>query len=359
MKKKHFILLFVFELILVAASIYILMPKPDLTTKVQAISMNLTNYKFDYYVGNNVIKTGDIGTASYTFGGLPAFYDVNIAYVDEDDGNSAYTLIVNGDEIKTWLADKNPKKDRIFVKTVHNVKLSGGNELTIMGTRDKGESARVAYIEIVYSHGIAPGSLLKYALDKFMEGASIASILPIVLIIIIFLIANILAFALLRRKNQSSYEVDKEIPISLSDGTFAKSNEAETDIDKEDPKPSEYIFDNKPPENPLVDQMVSYLEKNYTDCNFSVQIMADHFNLSLNYLSSFFKEQTGQNIVYYLTNLRIEKAKQLLGSTDLPIKNVAENSGYFNVSSFIRRFKQITGFTPGEYRSNKKDSYSC
>ena len=85
-----------------------------------------------------------------------------------------------------------------------------------------------------------------------------------------------------------------------------------------------------------------YLDNNFSDANFSVQEMADNFNLSINYLSSYFKEQTDENIINYITYLRIEKAKHLLITTDIPIKNIAENSGYYNVSSFIRRFKQIT-----------------
>ena len=105
-------------------------------------------------------------------------------------------------------------------------------------------------------------------------------------------------------------------------------------------------------ELPLIEQMTKYIDDNFADSNFTVQQMADHFNLSLNYLSSFFKEQTGQNIVYYLTNLRVERAKSLLSSSNMSVKDVAENSGYYNASSFIRRFKQLTGYTPGEYRTN-------
>lgn len=101
-----------------------------------------------------------------------------------------------------------------------------------------------------------------------------------------------------------------------------------------------------------IDLMVVYLKNNYTDCDFSIQQMADHFNLALPNLSSFFKENTGHNILDYVTNLKIEKAKNLLVSSSIPLKDVGMEVGYYNVTSFIRRFKQVTGETPGEYRKN-------
>jgi len=98
------------------------------------------------------------------------------------------------------------------------------------------------------------------------------------------------------------------------------------------------------------DLMVVYLKNNYTDCDFSIQQMADHFDLALPNLSSFFKENTGHNILDYVTNLKIEKAKNLLATSNIPLKDIGMEVGYYNVTSFIRRFKQVTGETPGEYR---------
>ncbi|MOA66840.1 HTH-type transcriptional regulator GadW [compost metagenome] len=51
----------------------------------------------------------------------------------------------------------------------------------------------------------------------------------------------------------------------------------------------------------------------------------------------------------------MEKAKNLLAATQLPLKAIAEEVGYYNVSSFIRRFKQLSGQTPGEYRTQSSD----
>ncbi|GMQ57511.1 hypothetical protein AN1V17_19060 [Vallitalea sediminicola] len=53
--------------------------------------------------------------------------------------------------------------------------------------------------------------------------------------------------------------------------------------------------------------------------------------------------------------MKIEKAKDLLVSTKMTINQIAEEVGYNNVTSFIRRFKQLIGTTPGRYRKDYKD----
>ena len=70
-------------------------------------------------------------------------------------------------------------------------------------------------------------------------------------------------------------------------------------------------------------------------------------------MSQLFKNQMNITILDYITDLRITKAKQLLESTTMPIDMIAEEVGYYNTNSFIRRYKQMTGTTPGEYRKSK------
>lgn len=101
-----------------------------------------------------------------------------------------------------------------------------------------------------------------------------------------------------------------------------------------------------------VDLMTSYIHTHFDDCEFSLQGMAERFGMALPNLGQFFKERTGQNLLDYTSHLRMEKAQNLLATTQLPLKAIAEEVGYYNVSSFIRRFKQLTGLTPGEYRAN-------
>lgn len=88
----------------------------------------------------------------------------------------------------------------------------------------------------------------------------------------------------------------------------------------------------------------------YDDCSFSIQDAAERLGISSSYLSQYFKQQTGETLTGYVADLRIRKACSLLETTTMPLQMVSESVGYYNLNSFIRRFKQITGVTPGEYR---------
>lgn len=147
---------------------------------------------------------------------------------------------------------------------------------------------------------------------------------------------------------QAKETMQKEM-LSLSDIETA----AEViDIIKEWGKKQDYETYECPSHNDLVliGKMKDYIEQNYCDCNFSMQGAAEALGISISYFSIFFKEQTGTNPVDYTSTLRMQKAKQLLKTTDLSAKEISLKVGYYNVSSFIRRFKQMNGITPGDYR---------
>lgn len=102
------------------------------------------------------------------------------------------------------------------------------------------------------------------------------------------------------------------------------------------------------------DKIRDYIRENYTDPAFSLQLLADHFHVSNSYLSWFFKQKNGVTVLDYTTQLKMDLATQLL-TQGYSLQQVSLQVGYINVSSFIRRFKQTMGMTPGEY---KKESAS-
>ncbi|OAS15110.1 helix-turn-helix domain-containing protein [Paenibacillus oryzisoli] len=104
----------------------------------------------------------------------------------------------------------------------------------------------------------------------------------------------------------------------------------------------------------MIDQINQYMLQHYSDNDFSVQKIAEHFTLSLSYLSRYYKEQTGRTALEYLKEIRIEQAKRLLGNPNLSVKEIVQQIGYYDVSSFIRTFKGQVGLTPGEYRKQVK-----
>ena len=100
-----------------------------------------------------------------------------------------------------------------------------------------------------------------------------------------------------------------------------------------------------------IDKMIGYIHEHCSDCGFSIGQMADDFGVSASALSQYFKDHQGTTVLEYASQLRMEKAKALLKSAHMPLQDVALEVGYYNVASFIRRFKQMVGCTPGEYRA--------
>ena len=95
------------------------------------------------------------------------------------------------------------------------------------------------------------------------------------------------------------------------------------------------------------------MDEHYSDPEISMAAIAESFDLSTTRLSLSFKEKTGMTPLEYLTLLRCEHAKSLLEQTDLSIRDIGIQVGYYDSGSFIRRFKQITGTTPLQYRREK------
>ncbi|MEK3910329.1 helix-turn-helix domain-containing protein [Paenibacillus sp. FSL H7-0331] len=100
----------------------------------------------------------------------------------------------------------------------------------------------------------------------------------------------------------------------------------------------------------LHDQLMAYIQSHYANNQFSVQAMASHFGMSQSHLSYLFKSMRDSTISDYINYLRIEKAKQLLVQTDEPLTTIVLQIGYSDVSSFVRKFKNTVGTTPGAFR---------
>ena len=92
------------------------------------------------------------------------------------------------------------------------------------------------------------------------------------------------------------------------------------------------------------------MEEHFSDPEISITALADSLELSTARFSLSFKEKTGMSPLEYLTLLRVEHAKDLLAGTDMTIRDISVQVGYYDPGSFIRRFKQVTGETPLQYR---------
>jgi len=115
----------------------------------------------------------------------------------------------------------------------------------------------------------------------------------------------------------------------------------------------EYINLNRKSHNAaLKSRILDYLHENYSNSALSLTSAADALDLNPSYLSYFFKKQKGENFIDYLNKIRIEKAKELLQNTSLPLFEISSRVGYTNYSGLIRIFKKYEGITPGLYREN-------
>lgn len=84
--------------------------------------------------------------------------------------------------------------------------------------------------------------------------------------------------------------------------------------------------------------------------DISLYDVASHVYLNPIYFSKLFKQSTGITFTSYITQMRIEKAKELLRGTDLKIYEIGEQSGFRSTYYFNRVFKQMVGVTPNEFR---------
>jgi AraC-like DNA-binding protein len=87
---------------------------------------------------------------------------------------------------------------------------------------------------------------------------------------------------------------------------------------------------------------------------FGVAEMAQRVGLSSYQLNTRIKNLLGITTRQLLTKTRIDIASRLLRTTELPIGDVAQQSGYFDQSAFTRQFRQSTGLTPRQYRERHR-----
>ncbi len=98
-------------------------------------------------------------------------------------------------------------------------------------------------------------------------------------------------------------------------------------------------------------KVLEYVTENFSDSMMNVSSVADHFDISIAYLSRVFKKYHGINISEYITGYRLDRAKELLGEGRM-VGEVVEKCGFGSLRTFLRVFKSVEGITPGQYRSS-------
>lgn len=99
----------------------------------------------------------------------------------------------------------------------------------------------------------------------------------------------------------------------------------------------------------IVKAVQEYIERCYGE-ELSLSGIAESFHISAPYLSKIFKEESGQNLNQFITEVRMKKAQYILENSDRKIAEIAEMVGYDDVNYFIKVYKKMTGKTPAQDR---------
>ena len=103
----------------------------------------------------------------------------------------------------------------------------------------------------------------------------------------------------------------------------------------------------------VVSEVEAYIEQHYAEEELSLNLLAAHVNFSPNHLSMIFSQQTGRSFIKYLTDYRMNKAKELLRCTGKRSSEISAEVGYKDAHYFSYLFKKTQGMTPTQYRGGK------
>lgn len=102
----------------------------------------------------------------------------------------------------------------------------------------------------------------------------------------------------------------------------------------------------------VVQKSIQYMKENVEEA-ISREDVAAHVALNPAYLSRLFKKETGQNLIDFLIEAKMNRAKQLLDATEMTVSAIAQQVGYSNFSHFTKMFKKQFGVNPQEYRKSQ------
>lgn len=104
----------------------------------------------------------------------------------------------------------------------------------------------------------------------------------------------------------------------------------------------------------IIQNAKDYIGTHYGEEELSLSLVAEHVSVSTGYLSGLFKKEAKINFVEYLTNIRMEKAMELIRNTDKKTYEIAYETGFSNPHYFSVSFKKYSGMSPSDFRSKHR-----
>ena len=102
-----------------------------------------------------------------------------------------------------------------------------------------------------------------------------------------------------------------------------------------------------------IQMAIGYIQEHFAE-NLTVNVLAEHYGMSPNYFSSMFKKEMSGSAVNYITELRINQARELLYHSELSVVDISKKVGYEDSQYFFRVFKKYLGMTPLQYREESR-----
>lgn len=108
-------------------------------------------------------------------------------------------------------------------------------------------------------------------------------------------------------------------------------------------------------EQRLLNRIEEYVDKHFAENSLDLAKVADNVQISVGYLTTYFKKYKNTTMLKYITNKRIAYAKALLLNTNFTINTIAIKVGYTDSCVFAKIFKKSEGVTPSQYRNDAYD----
>jgi AraC-like DNA-binding protein len=104
-------------------------------------------------------------------------------------------------------------------------------------------------------------------------------------------------------------------------------------------------------QNQIIKETIAILQRSENDFPSAGEI-SKQLGITQEYFSRLFKKVMNKNFITYITELRIARAQELLTNTTLPIIDIAAEVGYERQSYFTKKFREMAGMTPGQFRAS-------
>ena len=99
----------------------------------------------------------------------------------------------------------------------------------------------------------------------------------------------------------------------------------------------------------VLNQLKQYITDNLSK-KLTLEMLSKHFYFHPKYLSMLLKKETGKSLSIYIQSVRMDRARELLVHTTLPVESIAQQLGFSSVQHFYKTFKKEMGFTPNTLR---------